>query len=399
MTNFENGNFTGTGVPSAEMLINNAETKYDLGNVEAATKDYSDAMNYYPQDYRGYLGMIKIITNNFSKNTMEGIKDDLTKYARAIENLNIPETDYKNVKESLSKYFNNVKPEETKQHNKLLYAIDALKSAIKVFKKEKTVLQQKIDNYDTDLELKKEEMQFDELAVSTESEGYKSTKLYTVASIVAFILGGILLLFVFGVFKVNMDAVYGVVGGIVETVAVIFLLKRYGLTKIISVLFSYGFISLIIGVIAIGLINFVISSIIASKIGMAVMAVALIALGYFSLQWQKDSDNNVINKKKEKTEELASLKDQNLKQIQYDTEMKEANIAEYQKQIDDYNNSIDYCTDVLSQFEKLENDEQVRKEFVYQAGRSALSLPQQSVNEEFDRTYEELEKFNVFKLM
>ena len=120
MTNFENGNFTGTSVPSVEMLINNAETKYGLGDVEAAAKDYSDAMNYYPQDYRGYLGMIKIITNNFSKNTMEGIKEDLTKYARAIENLNIPETDYKNVKESLSKYFNNVKPEETKQHNKYL---------------------------------------------------------------------------------------------------------------------------------------------------------------------------------------------------------------------------------------------------------------------------------------
>ena len=88
MTNFENGNFTGTGVPSVEMLIENGKTKTDLGDKQGAYKDLKTAIDYYPQDYRAYYEMLRLITDSFSiTNAFNSNKEEILKCYKALTKL------------------------------------------------------------------------------------------------------------------------------------------------------------------------------------------------------------------------------------------------------------------------------------------------------------------------
>ena len=51
---------TTIGTAERERLLANAQTQYDLGQFAAAEKTYSEVTKQFPDDYRGWLGLLRV---------------------------------------------------------------------------------------------------------------------------------------------------------------------------------------------------------------------------------------------------------------------------------------------------------------------------------------------------
>ncbi|MDO4747551.1 MAG: hypothetical protein Q4A12_00075 [Eubacteriales bacterium] len=69
--NAENVIISGKGDAEKERLIKNANVNERFGDYEKAFQIYREITNDYPDEYRGWLGMVSISTNSFSKLDLE----------------------------------------------------------------------------------------------------------------------------------------------------------------------------------------------------------------------------------------------------------------------------------------------------------------------------------------
>ena len=51
---------TTTGTAERERLLANAQTQFNLGQFAAAEKTYSEVTKQFPDDYRGWLGLLRV---------------------------------------------------------------------------------------------------------------------------------------------------------------------------------------------------------------------------------------------------------------------------------------------------------------------------------------------------
>lgn len=57
---------TTIGTAERERLLANAQTQYDLGQFAAAEKTYSEVTKQFPDDYRGWLGLVQIYLRSYA---------------------------------------------------------------------------------------------------------------------------------------------------------------------------------------------------------------------------------------------------------------------------------------------------------------------------------------------
>ena len=89
------------GILPFEKLIRNGNTCINLDDYEAAQKCYQQAIEYYPEEYLGWWGMIKCVTNN-----LETTLDSLEQVNRYWENIRrlASEEEFKEIETHFSKY-------------------------------------------------------------------------------------------------------------------------------------------------------------------------------------------------------------------------------------------------------------------------------------------------------
>ena len=383
MTNFENGNFTGTGVPSVEMLIENGKTKTDLGDKQGAYKDLKTAIDYYPQDYRAYYEMLRLITDSFSNtNAFNSNKEEILKCYKALTKLNIPE-DFKNqVNESLSLYFNKLNEYGSLQSGKVFTEIDAtyetINSNLKMNEMTVNEFQSKINNYDADIEQRKEELEFEQLAAKREISGIKASNFDKYLAYVCF---GLAVMFA-------LMALFGV--GVESKI-------------LMGIVFVTGLGSAVIGFLVgsiFGLIGgLIIWSIIGyaaiTAIGQIILAILFIALGVFLMKSQNQDILSKGQKKQQKSIDLQNEMNETAKQIQYDIDMKDSIIADYQKKVDEAQKKVDALNNIKNKLDQLVTNSDIKKNYVYKAMCNNFDIENNYYNAEFNEIASEAGSINI----
>ena len=90
-----------SGILPFEKLIQNGETYINLEDYKSAQKNYQYAIEYYPEQYLGWWGIIKCSTHNFQ--VMIDSFDKINRYWKNINRL-VTEKEFFDIKEIFSKY-------------------------------------------------------------------------------------------------------------------------------------------------------------------------------------------------------------------------------------------------------------------------------------------------------
>lgn len=105
---------------SVENLVKSAETFIKINDYGKAFDIFHKLSLEYPYDYRGWWGMIRIYTNNFTNYDITGslfiLIEDLYENVKKV----IEEQDYEKIKYEYMNYINNVKKETSIKLNQLL---------------------------------------------------------------------------------------------------------------------------------------------------------------------------------------------------------------------------------------------------------------------------------------
>lgn len=92
------------GTTSLKRLIQNSDTYLKLGNYSAAEEVYTTITREYPEDYRGWWGLIVCITRNFSNLTIDRTeKWKLREWFGYVEQLASPE-EFETLEKTITKY-------------------------------------------------------------------------------------------------------------------------------------------------------------------------------------------------------------------------------------------------------------------------------------------------------
>jgi len=98
---------TETDNKSINRLIQNAETFMRLGNYEEAYRVYEKVSQTYPEDYRGWWGMIIVGTNNFED--MPSRYSMINQYLRYVKQL-APDEVFSELREEYAQYIKKISP-------------------------------------------------------------------------------------------------------------------------------------------------------------------------------------------------------------------------------------------------------------------------------------------------
>lgn len=146
---------------SLKRLIQNSDTYLKLGNYSAAEEVYTTITKEYPEDYRGWWGLIVCITRNFSNLTIDQIeKCKLREWFGCVEQLASPE-EFENLESQYTKYMREIS------------LFEADKAADKMADGDMEMVNSKISGYDSEIQNKQKYIKRLEESIKKSEENWK----------------------------------------------------------------------------------------------------------------------------------------------------------------------------------------------------------------------------------
>lgn len=379
MAGYENGQFQNAGIPSLEMLIENGKTKAKLNNTVDAKKDFETAIQYYPEDYRAYYELLKIISNNFTKpHSFYGrsIEDnyEFKKCYSALLAMDIP--DYMHI--DILRYQIGVsnKPEKVSSDvDGVYFKINELleQSKLLIDKNSSSVV-----NYDKNIQARKQEIIDKQNSKDEKSEKGDGT-FEKIMAIISFIFAGFFLISSFVTISAKVLTILTII------LVIIF--------AVIGVILG-GFIGFLIADVLFAGIGFVLSALYPTTNGKYVLVAIFAGLGFLFV-WiqQKNRAAKYMERHEKQLEDDKKIRDAE-RQIENDISLKDYNIENHHKQIRHNQEVIEKINNLKNRLDLLLQDNDIWDNYKLKHICKDHKITYNYTNDEFEEIKKEV--FDIY---